>query len=118
GATPRAVREAHVSWSRKYADSLAQFPHNNDRNSDRLLRIGYVSPDFKEHSVVSFFEPVLRSHDRSGFEVFCYSNTQRRDTGTERVRALCPNWRDITLLNDIETVKLIQADKIDLLIDL
>ena len=48
----------------------------------RRLRVGYVSPDFREHPVASFLEPILASHDHQRVEVFCYSDVSHPDEVT------------------------------------
>src|SRR5262249_6601416 len=35
----------------------------------RRLRIGYLSPDFRNHVVMRFMEPILAAHDRERFEI-------------------------------------------------
>src|SRR5262249_52893616 len=79
------LRVEHEEWARQHAarfyPSRPEF--KNERTADRKLRIGYVSPDFRRHSVAFFFEPVLAGHDRGKFDVFCYSNVLRPDDVTE-----------------------------------
>ena len=36
-------------------------PHRNDRSSERRLRIGYVSPDFRRHSVPRFIAEIFKA---------------------------------------------------------
>ena len=57
----------------------AQFiqPHGNDRSAGRRLRIGYVSPDFRDHVVGRNLLPLLREHDHRQYEVFCYADIPR-----------------------------------------
>jgi len=86
--------------------------------ADRKLRIGYVSPDFRSHSVAYFIEPLLANHDRSRFEVFCYSSVTRTDEMTARLQSYDVRWRDISTMNDLDTAKLIRGDRIEILIDL
>ncbi len=90
----------------------------NGRSAERRLRVGYVSPDFREHPVTTFFEPVLAGHDRGKFEVFCYSHPLRVDEVTARLRGLADQWRDITHLTDEQAAQQIRADGIDILVDL
>lgn len=84
----------------------------------RRIRVGYLSPDFREHSVASFIEPVLQKHDRSRFEVCCYSYLPTPDETTQRIKAAVDLWRDIDKLSDAETARLIREDRIDILFDL
>jgi predicted O-linked N-acetylglucosamine transferase (SPINDLY family) len=84
----------------------------------RPLRIGYVSPDFKQHSVAHFIEPVLAAHDKSKFEVFCYSNNLMTDEVTQRIQSACAHWRVIADQSDEVVAKQIRDDGIDILVDL
>ena len=58
----------------------------NDRATERRLKVGYVSPDFRGHSVAFFLEPLLKSHDRNEIEVFCYAEVSWPDAVTERFK--------------------------------
>jgi protein O-GlcNAc transferase len=91
---------------------------DNDRSPDRRLRIGYISPDFREHSLVFFFEPILAHHDHRKFEVFCYANQPENDAVSARLRSHADHWRKIYSLSDAEVTDLIRKDEIDILIDL
>lgn len=84
----------------------------------RRLRIGYLSPDFREHVVMRFFEPILANHDRQRFEVFLYHSNRMKDDVTERLRAQCASWLDCEDLSDTELADRIRADRIDILVDL
>ena len=84
----------------------------------RPLRIGYVSPDFRQHSVAHFIEPVLTAHDKKNFDVFCYYNDTVSDDTTLRIQSLVPNWRVLAELSDHDAARKVQEDKIDILIDL
>jgi protein O-GlcNAc transferase len=84
----------------------------------RRLRIGYVSPNFSRHSVGYFIEPVIRSHDREAFEIFCYYAHAKSDDATARFSALADGWRDIPDADGAELAAMIRADGIDVLVDL
>jgi predicted O-linked N-acetylglucosamine transferase (SPINDLY family) len=118
--TPREIYDQHKKWSEKFALPLKNLlqPHTNDRSPGRKIRIGYVSPDFAEHPVSHFFEPLLASHTRSDFEVFCYSDVKRADTVTEHLKNMADNWRDIFNKSDDDAAEMIRKDKIDILVDL
>jgi predicted O-linked N-acetylglucosamine transferase (SPINDLY family) len=102
--------------SRPFSSHYSSF--SNDNSPDRKLRIGYISPDFRQHSVAYYIEPVIKEYDPERFEVFCYTSGHVQDEVTERIRNYADHWRDITRLNDNEAVRLIHEDKIDILVDL
>jgi predicted O-linked N-acetylglucosamine transferase (SPINDLY family) len=85
---------------------------------DRRLRIGYVSPDFRAHSVASFLEPVLARHDTDNFDVVCYAQVAHPDRTTERLRQLAGHWRDTCAQSDEQVANMIRQDRIDILVDL
>lgn len=126
--SPAQVLQAHVDWSNRFANSLgsgepgraAPSPpaFQNNRSTERKLRIAYLSPDLKSHSVSYFLEPILEHHDRSQFEITAYSNTEGTDETTARLQKHCDRWRDIVPLTDEEAAALIRSDEIDILVDL
>ncbi|MCX7933804.1 MAG: glycosyltransferase [Planctomycetota bacterium] len=117
---PTQQCEEHKQWGefflRKYQ---AQRPRlRNVLDAERRLRLGYVSPDFRQHSVAYFIAPVLLAHDRGACEVYCYSNVLKPDKFTERIKSFDVVWRDISAVGDAAAAALIAADQIDILIDL
>jgi predicted O-linked N-acetylglucosamine transferase (SPINDLY family) len=68
--------------------------------------------------VTYFLEPIIAHRDRGAFQMFAYSNNERSDEVTERLRAMCDGWRDIRALDDDQAAALIRQDRIDILIDL
>ncbi|MFQ5545679.1 MAG: FkbM family methyltransferase, partial [Acidiferrobacterales bacterium] len=117
---PAAVFIEHQRWAEQHALSLADTidPHANDPTPNRRLRIGYLSPDFRTHSVAYFVEPLLAAHDRAGFEVICYANVVRPDSLTKRLQSLVHKWRNIVPLSDAEVADLVREDGVDILVDL
>ena len=47
------------------------------------LRVGYVSPDFREHSVAAVFRSLLEVHGREGFTWYGYSISPRQNLSFE-----------------------------------
>jgi len=82
------------------------------------LRVGYVSADFRRHSVAWFFRGLLANHDRSEVEIFCYSSVERPDVMTQEIRSSAEHWRDISPLSVEASMTLIRDDGIDILVDL
>lgn len=86
--------------------------------SNRKLKIGYMSSDFRRHSVSYFIEPVLEHHDKTNFEIFAYYNHDISDSVTEHFMDVCDRWRSIAFLSDQAVIRQIKKDEIDILIDL
>jgi protein O-GlcNAc transferase len=82
------------------------------------LRVGFVSGDFRTHSVTHFFEPILSARDRGAFAYVLYSNSNVEDAVTQRLRAHADDWRDVWQLTDDALIDLIRSDRIDILVDL
>jgi|GEM_PF-272320 len=114
-------------WFGLYQDYALQFEaplrpswpeHQNDRDLTRRLRVGYVSADFKDHSVAKFLEPVLAQHDRNQVEVVCFSADAMQDMVTLRFKQLANRWHDVAALSDVQMCDLVQKEAIDILVDL
>lgn len=87
-------------------------------NPERVLRLGYFSPDLRAHPVQVFLEPVLRHHDRARFHLTGYQLYPWPDATSARLRALCDSWAECGRLPDAAIVDRIRADRIDILVDL
>ena len=116
----KVIFAEHAKWADQHARALAAEirEHHNDPDPDRPIRVGYVSPDFRRHSVNYFVEPLLTARDRGAFHVTCYSDVIRPDDETDRIMTLCDRWRDARPLSDEELAKLVRDDEIDILVDL
>jgi protein O-GlcNAc transferase len=120
GYDAKMIQDELRRWSRRHAEPLKKFirPHTNNRDPERRLRIGYVSPDFCQHVVGRNILPLLRQHDHVQMEVFCYANMAHDDGLTREFRRLADFWRSIAELSDSQAADLIRQDGIDILVDL
>lgn len=117
GLKPEESREAHRRWGLVHGRAAFRVPPAAPR-SDGRMRIGYISADFREHSVASFFEPLSATHDRRVVSVTLYSATRRADETTARLLASADLRRDVSALDDDEVADLVRRDGIDVLVDL
>ena len=85
---------------------------------NRRLRIGYVSPDFRTHSVAYFIESVFLEHTKEKFQIFAYDNATIQDNKSRHLMEIVDNWQMIAGMNDDQVVTLIRNDAIDILVDL
>jgi predicted O-linked N-acetylglucosamine transferase (SPINDLY family) len=91
-------------------------PHGNDRAAGRRLRIGYLSPQLRDHILVQNLEPVLRGHHRDRVAVHVYAHVPNPDRVTERLRGHADAWTFIHGMDDDAVAERIRADGIDILV--
>lgn len=91
---------------------------SRDLDPERRLVVGYVSSDFRSHSAALGFMPLLHYRDRCNFEIICYSSFPMGDETTEQCRGLTDRWVDAWELSDDKLADRIQADRVDILVDL
>ena len=109
----------HKKWAQIHAPpSLAKADHNNIPDPDRQLRIGYISPDFRGHSVAIFLGSLLESHHSEEVEVYGYGDITSPDSTTEQLKNKFDYYRNIRGINDKSVADLIEQDQIDILVDL
>lgn len=119
--SPIKLYEEHRRWGKfhearlgvpAYAEPLARMP-------EKRLRVGYVSPDFRDHAVAAFFEPLLEAHNKSTFEIYCFdTSTDAEDVVTDRLRNSADFWLRVTDLSDQEVAETIRKSQVDILVDL
>jgi predicted O-linked N-acetylglucosamine transferase (SPINDLY family) len=117
--TAEEILREHQAWDQQFAHNVPRFGHV-DRNvaSSGRLRVGYVSPNFREHCQAMYTVPLLEAHDRQRVEMFCYSDVAHPDAITARLKNSADVWRSTASMSDDALAKLIHADRIDVLVDL
>ena len=110
----------HRLWGERYGSAPGGIvaEHSNTPDPGKRLRIGYLSSDFRAHSVAFFIEPLLSAHDRRRVEVTCYANLLHPDPITHRLRGMADRWRNVWGLDDNKLAELVRRDGIDILVDL
>jgi protein O-GlcNAc transferase len=114
-----AILHAHRQWNDRHTNHLqSDTKHPNDSSPQRRIRIGYVSPDFRNHPVGRFLLPLFDNHNHDLVEIFCYSDAPVSDAVTERLRSRVDVWRSTGLLSHDLLATQIRQDRIDVLVDL
>jgi predicted O-linked N-acetylglucosamine transferase (SPINDLY family) len=114
----KALYEEHRKWDVFHVkESFRNRAHPNDRDPARKLRIGYVSPDFREHTPPRFMSGAFAHHDPGRFELYCYSDVEKPDEVTAFLRGKVEVWRDVLGMSDERVDELIAEDRIDILVD-
>ncbi|WP_337442751.1 O-linked N-acetylglucosamine transferase, SPINDLY family protein [Chthoniobacter flavus] len=114
------IAEERRAWNGRFgqAPTAAGARYTNVREAERPLRIGYVSPDFRDHVVGRNLLPLFREHDRRHFEILCYSGVAQPDAMTTEFRRLAGVWRHTLGAADDALTRMIQQDGVDILVDL
>ncbi|MDR3405572.1 MAG: tetratricopeptide repeat protein [Chthoniobacter sp.] len=117
---PVAMAAEEQSWNHKFGNPPQRLlaPDGHDGNPERRLRIGYLTPDFRDHVVGQNVMPLIREHDQRQFEIFCYSDVVKPDEMTVQFRRHPSHWRDVADVADETLAGIIREDRIDILVDL
>jgi protein O-GlcNAc transferase len=120
GITAGELAAAHDEFEKSFGEPLrsAWKPHENGRDPDRPLRLGFLSPDLHRHPVGYFLIGLVEHLDPSQASVFCYSTGGTPDDLSARLRAAATKWRDVGPLTDEAIADSIRDDSIDILFDL
>jgi protein O-GlcNAc transferase len=118
--TSAAILQEAARWDDLHGKPLRSSikPQTNDRDPNRRLHIGYVSPDFRSHCLSLFMVPLFSSHHRERFEFYGYSSAIRPDAVTQRIQQHFDVWRSVFDRSDSQLADIIRADGIDILVDL
>jgi protein O-GlcNAc transferase len=101
---------------RRNAQVWTTYP--SDASASSRLCVGFVSGDLRNHPVGYFLENVLAHWDDVEMQTVAYSNHPSHDDLTVRLKERFGAWRDISGTKDEAAAKLIQSDRVDVLIDL
>lgn len=117
--TSATLLEQHQKWERDHCQGYQEnWPvHNNSADTNRRLRVGFVSPDLGNHPVGYFIVGLLEHLPKSEIESICYSD-RKADELTHRIKAAADVWNDVTEISDEDLFDTLLADHIDILIDL
>lgn len=93
--------------------------HRNSKEPDRILHVGFVSGDLRNHAVASFFEPLLQLFiEMRSLAIHIYETSGLEDDTTRRIKSAVSFWSDVETLSNDRLFQKIQNDGIDILIDL
>lgn len=111
---PARICARHRAWGHE----LQTVAPPVDHSLRKPLKVGYVSADFRRHSVSFFIEELVRHHNAREVEVHCWSDVAQPDAVTHRLKALTPHWHDVATWDDERLRSAISAAEIDVLVDL
>lgn len=111
--------KAAATWARD------RYPHTGvpvrfpDRAHHDKIRIGYFSPDFRNHPVAHLIVELIETHDRSRFEVSAFSFGPAEHVEVrERIKRGADHFFDVRTLGDGQVAELAREREIDIAVDL
>ncbi|MBK8162491.1 MAG: tetratricopeptide repeat protein [Gammaproteobacteria bacterium] len=119
GIAPAVMLAVHCNWARRsgYTPMTAVISPATPAPGDRL-RVAYLSGDFTGHAVGLFMRNLLASHDRTRFEILCYSTSGQKDDMTREMTRHVDSFLDVSALDDELLARRMREDGIHLLVDL
>ncbi|WP_417430176.1 tetratricopeptide repeat protein [Kiloniella sp.] len=93
-------------------------PRKFKKEDGKPIKVGYVSPDFRDHATSRFIEPIIANHDRDKFHVTLYSGNKIEDKVTVRLKEYANAWCNTNIYDDFQLAQKFQEDEIDILVDL
>lgn len=121
---PAATRADQLEAGRRLAQSFfvpdeLQLRGGRTAPGDGRIRVGYLSADFYSHATANLLAEVIEQTDRRRFELFAYCHS-RDDASAmrQRIVAAFDHFVPIGSLSNQEAARRIQADGIDILVDL
>ena len=116
---PEDLAAEHRAFGQRYGQSNARFmTWSNAIVSDKPLKIGVVSAEFRRHALNSWLLASLQGLDRRSLSLFCYSTCAFEDDVTPQFKELADHWRSVVGLDDRYMAELVRADGIDILVDI
>jgi predicted O-linked N-acetylglucosamine transferase (SPINDLY family) len=97
---------------------VKKYEQKNFLPQSKKIKLGFISADFREHPVGYYLLDFLPELKKFNFELYAYFNFPSEDDYTKKIKKNFNNWKNITLLEDKDVVKLIKEDGINVLIDM
>jgi predicted O-linked N-acetylglucosamine transferase (SPINDLY family) len=85
----------------------------------KKIRIGYFSPDFRNHAVAHLISELFEMHDRNQFEIYAfYFGPDTNDEINLRIKVGVDHFHDVRTMSDTDVVMLARSVELDIAVDL
>ena len=114
------IYDFYNKFDQKFGVPLQKYwkPFPQIKKNKQKLKIGYVSPDFKKHSIENFLKPVLKNHNHEQFEIYAFAELSQEDSTTLEYKSYVDQWVPTQGFTDLEMAQKIRELEIDILVDL
>ncbi|MBC8791692.1 MAG: hypothetical protein C6Y20_08780 [Tagaea sp. CACIAM 22H2] len=114
--TGAALKDLYADWAKRFCPP--EVPLAALAIGGRRLKVAYVSPDLRRHSLRHFISPVFAHHDRAKIEVHAYALSGTPDAEAQALRKRVDVWHDCQALDDDGLAAKARQDGIDVAVDL
>ncbi|MCB1828502.1 MAG: tetratricopeptide repeat protein, partial [Coxiellaceae bacterium] len=115
-----AIAKSHIDFIKRNTDPIRKqlnFRYRADKKGK--IRIGYLSADFKKHTVSHLCQGLFTTHNRDDFEIYSYAlNKDDESDIRQKIADNSDVFRDLHNNPHVEAAKIIHGDNIDILVDL
>ena len=112
----------YLKFAKKYYKSIKKYEDEEletiKNTSEKILKIGFISGDFRNHSVAFFLLNTLENLKKKEVKLFAYSNNAAEDKVTKFIQQFFDKWTSVVHKTDKDLINLIRKDNIDILFDL
>jgi len=115
----------HLDFARKNSKFFSKLEikdiKNIDYKANKKINLGFVGNDFeKNHSISFFIKDTLKYINKEKFKIFIFSLSKKNlnDESQNELRNLSEEWFDVEDLDNLNLAKIIQKQKINILVDL
>ena len=118
---PRQDRQSVFEAHKEFGSLFPQQENEvffNPKEPEKKLRVGFISPDLRHHSVSFFLKPLLQNLDPSCVETLLYHCHHIEDSTSYTLQKLAKKWTNLNSIEDDAAAELIRKDAPDILVDL
>ena len=112
--------EAFASWTTLIINKPKRTSREpTPRKTSNKIRVGYVSPDFRNHAVCHLIKDLIKTHNRDQFEIFGYGvSMYDQSEDREEITSNFDRFYSLEKSATPEIIKQIHEDALDIVVDL
>ena len=114
--------EKYLKIAKKYYEAIPKYDERRSTHyktsGQKILKVGFVSGDFRYHSIVFFLLDTYKYLRKKKLKLFAYSNNAYEDDFTKLIKQYFDNWVSVIYKTDKDLINLIRKDNLDILFDL
>lgn len=100
-------------------NAVAPYRPSHHPGAGGRIRIGYLSPDFREHPIAQLMAGVIEAHDRDRFEISAWSiGPDDASAFRKRIETAADRFEDIREIDIARATTMMREAQLDIVVDL